>query len=323
MQKFYTHKIIINKEQNLKRLDQALSKLLDKFTRSQIKNFLRSNNVIKENKIITESSLKVKEGEEYILSAPIIKKTHYEPEDIPLNIRYEDDDIIIVNKIAGMVTHPAPGNQTGTLVQALLNHTNNQLSSINGNNRPGIVHRLDKETSGLIIIAKNDFAHLNLSNQFKNHTISRKYQAIVWGIPENQKIEGYIERHKINRKKMSLNQNNNGKFSKTFIKIKKGFGICSLIECLLKTGRTHQIRLHLTSINYPIVGDKLYGKSKINKFGKSKDTFHKFLILKNFQRHALHAYHIGFIHPVTKKYLEFESEFPEDLRNLLDLLLKY
>ena len=323
MQKFYTHKIKINKEQNLARLDQALAKLLDKVTRSQIKILLQNHNIRKADNIITEASQKVKEGEVYSVSIPSIQQTSYKPENIPLDIKYEDENIIIVNKIAGMVTHPAPGNQNGTLVHALLNHTSDKLSSINKNNRPGIVHRLDKDTSGLIIVAKDNFTHLHLSEQFKNHSISRKYQAIVWGIPKNQMIEGYIERNKINRKKMTLNQNKGGKFSQTIITLKKNFGICSIVECLLKTGRTHQVRLHMTSINCPIVGDKLYGKNKINKFGKHKETFNKFLILKNFRRQALHAYHIGFTHPVTKKYLEFESEFPEDLKNLLDLLVKY
>jgi len=263
MQKFYTHKIKINKEQNLARLDQALAKLLDKVTRSQIKILLQNHNIRKADNIITEASQKVKEGEVYSVSIPSIQQTSYKPENIPLDIKYEDENIIIVNKIAGMVTHPAPGNQNGTLVHALLNHTSDKLSSINKNNRPGIVHRLDKDTSGLIIIAKDNFTHLHLSEQFKNHSISRKYKAIVWGIPKNQMIEGYIERNKINRKKMTLNQNKGGKFSQTIITLKKNFGICSIVECLLKTGRTHQVRLHMTSINNPIVGDKLNGKNKI------------------------------------------------------------
>ena len=322
MHKFYTHKIIINKEQNLKRLDKALAKLIDNVTRSQIKILLQNYNVKKANNIITEASLKVKTGEEYIVSIPSVKQTSYKPENIPLDIKYEDENIIIVNKIAGMVTHPAPGNQSGTLVHALLKHTNNQLSSVN-NSRPGIIHRLDKDTSGLIVVAKNNFTHQHISDQFRNHSISRKYQAIVWGTPKNQMIEGYIERNKINRKKMSLNQNKRGKFSQTTVTLKKNYGICSIVECLLKTGRTHQVRLHMTSINNPIVGDQLYGRSKINKFGKNKETFNKFLILKNFGRQALHAYHIGFIHPFTKKYLEFKSKFPEDLKNLHDLLVKY
>ena len=323
MKKFYTHKIKINKDQNFKRLDQALTKLLDKFTRSQVKILLQNQNVKKGEKIISEASYKVKEGEEYIIVIPNTQQTTYQPENIPLNIKYEDEDIIVINKVAGMVTHPATGNQSSTLVHALLNHTNNQLSSINENNRPGIVHRLDKDTSGLIVIAKNNFAHLKLSNQFKDHSISRKYIAIVWGTPQNQKIEGYIERHKINRKKMSLNQNKKGKFSKTIMVLKKNFSICSVVECELKTGRTHQVRLHMSSINSPLVGDKLYGRSKINKFAKNKETFNKFLILKNFERQALHAYHLGFFHPSSHNYIEFESDLPEDMKNLLDLLVKY
>ena len=273
MKRFYSHKIKINKDQNFKRLDQALTKLLDKYSRSQVKILLQNQNVKKQGKIISDASYKVKEGEEYIISIPHIQQTTYQPENIPLNIEYEDEDIIIVNKVAGMITHPATGNQSGTLVHALLNHTNNQLSSINENNRPGIVHRLDKDTSGLIVIAKNNFAHLKLSSQFKDHSISRKYQAIVWGTPQNQKIKGYIVRHKINRKKMSLNQNKKGKFSETIIAHKKNFGICSVVECELKTGRTHQVRLHMSSINSPLVGDKLYGRNKINKFAKNKIFF--------------------------------------------------
>ena len=273
-------------------------------------------------KNILEASDKVKEGEIYTVYIPKIKKTTYSPENIKINVVYEDDDIIVINKNAGMVTHPAPGNQEGTLVQALLNHTNNNLSNINIS-RPGIVHRLDKDTSGLIVVAKNDLAHNNLADQFKIHSISRKYKAIVWGTPQNQNITGYINRNKINRKKMSLNQNKDGKFSKTILKLIKNFGICSIVECELETGRTHQVRVHLTSINSPIIGDKLYGKNKINNFSKNKEMFNKFLILKNFQRQALHAYYLDFIHPINKKHLKFECDLPEDMRNLLDIIAKY
>ena len=322
MEKFYNRKIIINKEQNKLRLDQALAKLSN-FTRSQIKILISNGNILINNNLTKDASYRVKEGEEYNLNIPVPETNKFQAEDIPLNIIFEDDDIIIVNKSAGMVTHPAPGNTNGTLVNALLNYTKNKLSNLNNINRPGIVHRLDKETSGLIIIAKNNNAHFNLAEQFKSHSISRKYKAIVWGIPERQTIEGYIERHKINRKKMTLNKNEKGKYSKTHIKLIKSYRLASLVECTLETGRTHQVRLHMTSINSPLIGDKVYGKSKTNQFGKNKDTFNQFLILKNFSRQALHAYHIGFLHPNTKKYMEFNDEIPLDMQNLLNLIVKY
>ena len=323
MEEFYNLKVIINKEQKDLRLDQALT-TLTKFTRSQIKILLSNANIQINDKIIKDASYKVRVGEKYILNLSIPRKQKFEAEDIPLNVIFEDEDIIIINKYAGMVTHPAPGNQSGTLVNALLNYIKkDNLSSINSDHRPGIVHRLDKETSGLIVIAKNNQSHLHLANQFKDHTISRKYRAIVWGIPSKQTIEGYIERHKINRKKMSLNKNQKGKFSKTHIKLIKSFNIASLIECKLETGRTHQVRVHMTSINSPIIGDKVYGKNKINQFGKNLEYLNKFLILKNFSRQALHAYNLGFIHPKTNKYIEFNNDIPPDMKNLLDLTFKY
>ena len=322
MNEFYSCKIKINKEQNLKRLDQALAKLSN-FTRSQIKILISNNNVKKDGEVTKNGSYRVKEDEIYDLNLQIPKQEKFIAEDIPLNIMFEDKDIIIIDKVAGMVTHPAPGNHSGTLVNALLNHTDNHLSNIDKNNRPGIFHRLDKETSGIMVVAKNDKAHLNLAKQFKEHSISRKYNAIVWGTPQNQTIEGYIERHRIDRKKMALNNIEKGKYSKTNIKLKKIYGIASLIECILDTGRTHQIRLHMASVNSPIVGDKIYGKNKINKFGKNQNTFNKFLILKNFDRQALHAYHLGFNHPKSNKYVEFNSNLPKDMQNLLDFVVKY
>tara|TARA_B110000116_G_C16796723_1_gene567280 strand:- start:2928 stop:3896 length:969 start_codon:yes stop_codon:yes gene_type:complete len=322
MQKFYNRKIVINKEQKNFRLDQALAKLTN-FTRSQIKILLNNENIKNNKEIIKNASYRVNEGEEYILNLFIPEIEKFEAENIPLNIVYEDNDILIVNKAAGMVTHPAPGNNNGTLVNALLNHTKNKLSDINEKNRPGIVHRLDKDTSGLIVVAKNNDSHVFLAEQFKNHSISRKYKSVVWGVPNNQSIEGYIERHKINRKKMSLNNKERGKYSKTHIKLIRSFNIASLIECVLETGRTHQVRLHMTSVNSPLVGDKIYGKSKVNQFGKDKNTFNKFLILKNFTRQALHAYNLGFIHPKTKKYMEFNDDLPQDMQDLLNLIVKY
>jgi 23S rRNA pseudouridine1911/1915/1917 synthase len=322
MDKFYSRKIIINKEQNNFRLDQSLAKLSN-LTRSQIKNLLLKGNVQINGEIFKDISYKVKQGEEYLLNLIIPGEKKFEPENIPLDIIFEDSDIIIINKLAGMVTHPAPGHNNGTLVNALLSHTSNTLSNINDSNRPGIVHRLDKETSGLIVVAKNNESHLSLAAQFKDHSISRKYKAIVWGVPIKQTIDGYIERHRINRKKMSLNNNGSGRYSKTHIKLIKSYEIASLVECKLETGRTHQVRLHMTSINSPLIGDKVYGKNKINQFSKNKNTFNKFLILKNFDRQALHAFHLGFRHPKTNNYIEYSNDIPKDMKNLLDLIVKY
>jgi len=323
MSDFYNLKVNINKAESTQRLDKALTNILGKFSRSHIKILIENGNVKKNNIIITEPSYIVREGQIFEVSLFYIKPKKYEPEELKLEIIYEDEDLLVINKKAGMVTHPAPGNENGTLVNALLYYTKNKLSKINNNSRPGIVHRLDKDTSGLMVVAKNDYTHLNLSEQFKLHTITRKYRALVWGIPNNQLIEGYIDRHKINRKKMNLNKNGKGKYSKTEIILKKNYQIASLVECILFTGRTHQVRLHLTSINSPLVGDKTYGKSKVNQFGKNKDTFNKFMILKNFKRQALHAIHLGFIHPKQDKKMEFNSKLPEDITNLLDLLVKY
>tara|TARA_B100000575_G_scaffold74249_1_gene57852 strand:- start:11892 stop:12863 length:972 start_codon:yes stop_codon:yes gene_type:complete len=323
MNNFYNLKLNINKELSSRRLDKALSLSLEGYSRTQIKTLIVSGNVIKDKLQIKDPSYITKENENFTINIFIKNKIKHEPEDIDLNIVYEDEDLLIINKPSFIVMHPAPGNENGTLVNALLNYTKNKLSNLNDNSRPGIVHRLDKETSGIVVVAKNNISHMRLSDQFKDHSISRKYKAIVWGTPKNQQIEGYIERNKKNRKKMSLNQKGFGKYSKTDIKIEKSFGIASIVDCNLYTGRTHQIRLHLTSKNSPIVGDKTYGKSKINQFGKDKNTFNQFMILKNFERQALHAYNLGFSHPTSKKWMEFNVDLPEDFKNLIKLLLKY
>ena len=296
---------------------------LEGYSRTQIKTLILNGNVSLDENEIKDPSYITKENENYLINIILKQETKHSAENIDLNIIFEDDDLIVINKPPNLVMHPAPGNESGTLVNALMHYTNNQLSNLDDNSRPGIVHRLDKDTSGILVVAKNNNVHINLAEQFKEHTISRRYKAIVWGTPDNQTIEGYIERNRKNRKKMSLNNKGFGKYSKTDIKLEKTFGIASLVDCHLHTGRTHQIRLHLTSKNSPIIGDKIYGKSKINQFGKDKNTFNKFMILKNFERQALHAYHLGFDHPTSKKRMDFDIEIPEDFKNLIELLLKY
>ena len=296
---------------------------MEGYSRTQIKTLILNGNVSLDGKEIKDPSYLTKENENYFINIILKQETKHSAENIDLNIIFEDEDLIVINKPPNLVMHPAPGNESGTLVNALMHYTNNQLSNLDDNSRPGIVHRLDKDTSGILVVAKNNNVHINLAKQFKEHTISRRYKAIVWGTPDNQSIEGYIERNRKNRKKMSLNNKGFGKYSKTDIKLEKTFGIASLVDCHLHTGRTHQIRLHLTSKNSPIIGDKIYGKSKINQFGKDKNTFNKFMILKNFERQALHAYHLGFDHPTSKKRMDFDIEIPEDFKNLIELLLKY
>ena len=296
---------------------------LEGYSRTQIKTLILNGNVSLDEKEIKDPSYITKENENYFINIILKQEIKHSAENIDLNIIFEDEDLIVINKPPNLVMHPAPGNESGTLVNALMHYTNNQLSNLDDNSRPGIVHRLDKDTSGILVVAKNNNVHINLAEQFKKHTISRRYKAIVWGTPDNQSIEGYIERNRKNRKKMSLNNKGFGKYSKTDIKLEKTFGIASLVDCHLHTGRTHQIRLHLTSKNSPIIGDKIYGKSKINQFGKDKNTFNKFMILKNFERQALHAYHLGFDHPTSKKRMDFDIEIPEDFKNLIELLLKY
>ena len=323
MNEFYNLKLTINKQLSSQRLDKVLVSKLEGYSRTQIKTLILNGNVSLDEKEIKDPSYITKENENYFINIILKQETKHSAENIGLNIIFEDEDLIVINKPPNLVMHPAPGNESGTLVNALMHYTNNQLSNLDDNSRPGIVHRLDKDTSGILVVAKNNNVHINLAEQFKEHTISRRYKAIVWGTPDNQSIEGYIERNRKNRKKMSLNNKGFGKYSKTDIKLEKTFGIASLVDCHLHTGRTHQIRLHLTSKNSPIIGDKIYGKSKINQFGKDKNTFNKFMILKNFERQALHAYHLGFDHPTSKKRMNFDIEIPEDFKNLIELLLKY
>lgn len=310
-------KVKITPELNKKRLDACLSELLPEISRNQLKHYIDDGYVrAKDGRTITPAT-KVKTGDVFTVKIPKLKEATPEPQDIPLDIVYEDDDVLVINKAVGMVVHPAAGNHDGTLVNAILFHCKDSLSGIGGVQRPGIVHRLDKETSGLMIVAKNDKAHKHLSKQLEKRKVSRIYNAIVWGNPSPSKgtITTNIGRSKTNRKKMSVLGEDAGKLAITNYKTLKTFErkLC-LVECKLETGRTHQIRVHLTHIGCPLLGDSVYGR---NKLGKYKFTPEQKEVLQNFPRQALHAKEITFIHPITKEEMHFSSEIPEDIQTVI------
>ncbi len=310
-----------------KRIDKFLShELSQNYSRSFIQKIIKDQNIkiTRQESNITSvtPSFKVKEGDHIVVNIPEIKEFRLEGENIPLNILYEDEDLIVINKQAGLVVHPGAGVKSGTLVNALLYHCKGSLSGISGIERPGIVHRLDKETSGIMVAAKNDIAHRELSNQFAERTIQRAYKALVYG---NIQIEGRIEkniaRHPKDRLKMTVCKPLHGKYALTTYRLLK---YCnnedvSLIKCELKTGRTHQIRVHMQSIDHPIVGDKTYSLRKHqNKLANKNQTADN--IVKNMQRHALHAYKLGFVHPKTKETMLFKADENGILKELYESL---
>ena len=305
------------------RLDKFLTKNLKSLSRSQIKKIIVSKNIKINKKQIIASSEKIKENDLIEVNMPEIKTNYIKPKKINLDIIYEDEDIIVINKNSGLIVHPGAGNKDETLVNGLLYLYKNNLSNLNGEFRPGIVHRIDKDTSGIIVVAKNNHAHALLSEQFSKHTISRKYVALVWGVirPLNGKISTLISRSKKNRQLMSVSDRlgkkavTNYKTIKTFSS--KEIPKISLVECILETGRTHQIRVHLEYKGNPLVGDKKYGKKK-TKFKKINKKFNE--ILSSFSRQALHAKSLGFIHPTKKKFVNFDSRLPNDFKKMLDFL---
>ncbi len=287
------------------RIDKYLCETYEDITRSFAKKLLDEGRIFV-NGISVKANYKVKKNDKIEFVMPKLSESEIEAENIPLDIVYEDSDMIVVNKPQGMVVHPAVGNYTGTLVNALLYHCNDSLSGINGEKRPGILHRIDKETSGLLMVAKNDNAHLKLSEQIKEHSLTRAYKAIVHGgFSEDKGI--YTEpigRHKTDRKKMAVSYQNS-KEAVTHYNVIERLGKYTFVECVLETGRTHQIRVHMSYHGHPLVGDKTYGVKK--------EAF-------NLEGQLLHAYKIGFVHPTTGKYMEFESEIPEYFRNVLNIL---
>ena len=318
-----TIEFLINKKNSGERLDVFLSSKISNLTRSYIKKLIEKNKV-RLNKIInTSPSTKLKTNDKITLD--IIQKETFEivPNKIQLNIIYEDNDLLVINKPKGMVVHPGAGNYKNTLVNALIYKYKNNLSNVNGDSRPGIVHRIDKETSGLLVVAKNNLAHSNLGKQFSKHTIERKYQCLVWGVihPLTGRIETLISRNKKNRQLMTVSEVN-GKKAITNYKTIKVFNIkdiprISLIECELQTGRTHQIRVHLKYKGASLLGDKQYGKINIKFKRINKDFFN---LLSKLDGQALHAQTLGFIHPTKKKLVNFKSNLPLNFKKILDLL---
>lgn len=300
------------------RLDIFLTSQIENATRSRIQKLIEAN-------LVTVNGKKVKAN--YIVRPnDIIEASHpitprpeeAEPEEIPLDIVYEDEFLLVVNKPAGMVAHPAYANYTGTLVNALLHHTKN-LSGLNEPGRPGIVHRIDKDTSGLLVVAKDDFTHAKLAEQFSKHTVEREYRAICWGVFKEDKgeIHTKIARSKSDRKKFSVTKDE-GKEAVTLYEVVEQFEFASHLKLKLKTGRTHQIRVHLSSINHPVFGDETYGGRKIvygSQLPKMKSRVEN--LLQIMQRQALHAKTLGFIHPQKKEFMKFDSELPEDIKELL------
>jgi len=315
--------ISVPKDKEGTRLDLFLSSQKLNLTRSRIQKLIESGKILV-NGSTAKPSHKVKVGEKIFVEIPPPQESKILPENIPLDIIYEDEDLLVVNKKAGMVVHPAAGNYSGTLVNALLYHCKN-LSGIGGVLRPGIVHRLDKGTSGLLVVAKNDSSHLKLSEQLQDKTLYREYTSLVCGhLPKKVgSIQAPIGRSRKNRKKMVVTKLKS-KEAWTEFKVLKSFQIADLLQLKLKTGRTHQIRVHLAYLGHPVLGDPEYGgrakwlsSLSVNKKKPAQE------ILNLIDRQALHAFKIGFIHPRTEKYLEFQVLLPLDFSKVLDFLEAY
>lgn len=323
---FEHFKVVVDKGQSLLRIDKFLMSRIENASRNRIQNAIDAENVLVNKKPI-KSSYKVKPFDEISIVMPHPPRdTEVYPEDIPINIVYEDDDIVLVNKDAGMVVHPGFGNWSGTLVNALVHHFN-QLPQLPGNDgRPGLVHRIDKNTSGLLLISKNERAITYLAKQFYDHSITRQYLALVWGDLENDgKVEGYIGRSAKDRKIMDVYDDpEKGKWSVTHYKVIERFNYVTLIQCELETGRTHQIRAHMQHIGHPLFSDATYGGDKIRKgtlFAKYKTFVENcFSIIP---RQALHAKTLGFLHPTKKEYVHFETNLPQDFVAVLEKWRNY
>lgn len=284
------------------RLDKYLAEQFPEQTRSYLQKLIKDGEVLVNGKNV-KTGYQLSKGDEVSVNIPEPKELDVEPQKMDLDIVYEDDDVILINKPKGMVVHPAPGHTTDTLVNGLLYHCKDNLSGINGVARPGIVHRIDRDTTGILIVCKNDMSHNSIAAQLKEHSINRRYRALVHGTlkEDTGTVEGAIGRHPIDRKKMSINEKN-GKPAVTHYTVLERFGNYTLIECKLETGRTHQIRVHMSSIGHPLVGDEVYGPARC--------PF-------KLQGQCLHAMVLGFVHPRSGEYMEFSAELPEYFEELL------
>lgn len=287
------------------RLDKYLATQFPEQTRSFLQKLIKDGEVLV-NKKQVKSGFSLSVGDEVSVNIPEPKELDVEPQKMDLEIVYEDDDVILINKPKGMVVHPAPGHTKDTLVNGLLYHCKDHLSGINGVARPGIVHRIDRDTTGILIVCKNDLAHQSIAAQLKEHSIIRRYRTLVHGNLKDDQgtIEGAIGRHPVDRKKMAINERN-GKPAVTHYTVLERFGSYTLIECVLETGRTHQIRVHMASTGHPLVGDEVYGPAKC--------PF-------KLQGQCLHAMVLGFVHPRTGEYMEFSAPLPEYFETLLNKL---
>ncbi|HEX3664621.1 MAG TPA: RluA family pseudouridine synthase [Rhizomicrobium sp.] len=306
-----------------RRLDRFLAEALPDFSRSRLQQLIAAGQVTHDGQTVGDANTRVKPGERYAICLPPPLPAVPAAQDIPLSIVHEDADLIVIDKPAGLVMHPAAGNPDGTLVNALLAHCGASLSGVGGEARPGIVHRLDKDTSGLVVAAKNERAMHSLAGQFSHHTVERAYNAVVWGAPRlaSGKIEGDIGRNPFDRKRMAVLRGG-GKPARTNYAVLERYGdperpFASLVECRLETGRTHQIRVHLAHIGHPLIGDPAYGRARSVPRPKTPAETEAFAAVESFPRQALHAFVLGFKHPTSQKRLRFESAWPEDFASLV------
>ena len=323
------------------RLDKALSRFVpeaEELSRSRLARLVAAGSVRLDGMAVTDGKAKVAAGEVYEIEVPVAEESHIRPEAIALDIVYEDDDLVVVNKPAGMVVHPAPGSPDGTLVNALIAHCGDSLSGVGGEKRPGIVHRIDKETSGLLVVAKSDKAHHGLAAQFEKHSVERHYLAVVNGVPSMAdprlkgvrgvsfepgavvKITSQLARHKTDRQRQAVVWSS-GRHAVTRTRVVEAFGrpaVAALVECWLETGRTHQIRVHLAHAGHGLIGDATYGGRR--KLGAKAVGEAAAEAARAFPRQALHAATLGFIHPVTGEAMRFAAPLPEDMENLIETL---